>query len=108
MRGDNRISISKADDVKKDPLAVAVLLDVAYYNKRETSKLKKDLNLNKKEMMILNRLYKWDYLRPNPHANVKDVKYVLAPKGYFLVNELKTENPTLLKDIQPKLIPPEI
>ncbi len=44
------------------------------------------------------------YLRPNPHVT-RNTKYVLAPKGYFLVNELKTENPELLKNIEPKLIP---
>jgi len=98
-------SPSQVDTIKTNPLAVAVLLDVAYYSKRETSKLKEDLNLNKKEMPILRKLNKMGYLRPNPHANVEDVKYVLAPKGYFLVNELKAQNPTLLKDIEPKLIP---
>lgn len=108
MRGDNRISISKADDIKKDPLAVAILLDVAYHVKRKTSELKEDLKLKKNEYAILQRLQKSGYLRPNPHANVKDIKYVLAPKGYFLVNELKAEKPGLLKDIQPQLIPLEV
>ena len=100
----NNTTISEADSIKNDSLAVAVLLDVAYYAKRETSKLKKDLNLNKKEMMILDKLNKMGYLRPNPHTNVDNIKYVLAPKGYFLVNELKAQNPELLKDIEPKLI----
>ncbi len=94
--------------IKKDHLAVAVLLDVAYHSNRYTSELKKDLKLNDKECAILKKLNEAGYLRPNPHPNVKDVKYVLAPKGYFLVNELKAENPSLLKDIEPKLIPLDI
>lgn len=96
-------SPSHADIIRKDPLAVAVLLDVAYHVKRKTSELKKDLRLKKSEYAILQRLNKTGYLRPNPHVT-KNTKYVLALKGYFLVNELKAQNPELLKDIEPKLI----
>lgn len=105
VQTNSNFSASHIDIVKKNPIAVAVLLDVAYHVKRKTSELKKDLKLSKKECVILQKLNKAGYLRPNPHPNVEDVKYVLAPKGYFLVNELKAENPELLKDIEPKLIP---
>ena len=97
-------SASHVDIIKKNPLTVAVLLDVAYHLKRKTSELKKDLKLNKKECVILQKLNKAGYLRPNPHLK-EDTKYVLAPKGYFLVNELKAENPELLRNIEPRLIP---
>lgn len=107
VRTNSNFSASHIDIVKKNPIAVAVLLDVAYHTKRKTSELKKDLKLSKKECIILQKLNESCYLMPNPHIT-EDTKYVLAPKGYFLVNELKAENPELLKDIEPKLIPLDI
>lgn len=101
---DNGFSVS-VDTIKKDHVAVAILLDIAYYTKREVSKIVKDLKLKQSERNILDVLADNGFLRPNPHKNVLDIKYVLTPKGYFLVNELKVENPELLKGIEPELVP---
>ena len=91
------------DSVRKDNLAVAVLLDVAYYGMRKVSELASDLNLRKKQINVLEDLEYSGFIRPNPHQKVADVKYVLAHKGFFLVNELKIENPELLREIDPVL-----
>jgi hypothetical protein len=96
--------LKSVDSVKNDNNAVAMLLDVAFHIKRKGSEILKDLPPNKNNKLVLNALDKNGFLRPNPHRKVKDINYVLAPKGFFLVNELKVENPNLLKDLEPKLL----
>ena len=89
--------------IKRNPLALAVLLDIAYYKKRYVTEITRDLNLKENEKNIFQILDDNGFIRPNPHRQVKDIRYLLAPKGYFLVNELKAENPKLLKEIEPQL-----
>ncbi len=97
-------SFNSLEMVKKDPLAVAILIDIAYFSNRKVSELVSDLNLTEESMSILQKLERERFIRPNPHHNVPDIKYILAEKGYFLLNELKMENPDLLKEVEPRLI----
>ena len=90
--------------IKSNHLAIAVLLDVAYHIRRENSKIITDLGLKGKQSEVIEQLNSNGFIRPNPHKNVKDVKYVLTTKGYFLVNELKVKNPKLMENITPKLV----
>ncbi len=103
MAGVSNSSFASIDEVKSDPLAVAVLLDIAYFSHRKVSELIEDLNITEDSKDLLWRLDRGGFIKPNPRREVPDIKYVLAAKGYFLLNELKLENPELLEPIKPTL-----
>lgn len=102
------VRINSFSSVKSNKTAVAVLLDIAHFIKRKDSQIKKDLNLNKKDEIFIPILRKNGFIRANPHERIKDINNTLTPKGFFLVNELKAENPILLKNIEPQLVPNEL
>jgi len=98
----NKYCFLTVDEVKQDKLAVAVLMDLAYHKMRLSSEILVDLNLPSNEPDILIALENGDFIKPNPHRDVPDINYVLSQKGYFLVNELKSTNPDLFRDIEPE------
>ena len=92
---------SRVDLVKNNKKAVAILLDIDYYQKRASSAILKDIGLTEEEgFSLLSELDKHSYIRPNPHRNVEDINYVLAEKGYFLINEFKARNPELFEELE--------
>lgn len=97
----NRRCFSNINEVKKDRKAIAILLDINYYNKRASSDIITDIDLPEEEVRdLLLELDKHTFIRPNPHRNVNDINYVLAEKGQFLINELKARNPELFKELE--------
>ena len=94
-------NFSRVDQVKKNVRAVAVLLDINYHRKRASSEIIRDLRLSDEEgTTLLSALDEEEYIRPNPHREVKDINYVLAEKGLLLINELKADNPALFERLE--------
>ena len=104
------VVFTDVDSVKRNPLAVAVLICLAYHKtKRSVPQLLDDLRLSNDSLPelidVVVALDRSCFIRPNPHRNKEmlDIDFVLAEKGFFLVNELKVQNPILLKEINPEL-----
>ena len=106
----SEVVFTDVDSVKRNPLAVAVLICLAYYKtKRSVPQILEDLRLSNDSLPelidVIAALDRSCFIRPNPHRNKEmlDIDFVLAEKGFFLVNELKAQNPILLKGINPEL-----
>lgn len=92
-------SLTRVSQIKQHPVAIAVLLDVWFYQKRFRSEICKDISSGETSTVI-DALDRAGFIRPNPHREVTDIKYVLTTKGKFLVNELKEENPKKFSELE--------